>query len=93
LRVVDRGEGLLGQCWADAALVVAEPDERPQQLGHGGQVAGVVDDLARDPVEQQDLHRSGAPPHRVPQAVVGAEPEQRFEQAAGLATGVIRPGR
>jgi hypothetical protein len=37
--------------------------------------AGSGDDLARDPVGQQDLYRDRAPPQRVARSVIGADPQ------------------
>ena len=64
------------------AFVVAEPDEGAEQLGRLGQIGHVGNDLAGDPVDEQDLDRHRAPAHRVARPVVGAEPQHRFEQAA-----------
>ncbi|MGH8908248.1 MAG: ABC transporter substrate-binding protein, partial [Egibacteraceae bacterium] len=90
---VDGVEGLGGELGSDAALVVAEADERAQQRGGFGEVGRVGEDLAAEPVVQQDLHGHRAPSQRVAGPVAGAEPQQRLEQPAVVAVVEAGPER
>ena len=75
LPVVDRVEGLVGQTVLDARLGVSEPHEHPQHSWRLLEVVDRGDDLARDPVREEDLDAHGAPPQRVADPVVASVPE------------------
>ena len=90
---VDGGDRVAGQLGSDPTFGVAEADERPQQVRGLRQVGGVGDDLARDPVLQDDLDRHGTPAQRIAGAVVGAEPDHRLEEAAVVGVVERRPER
>ena len=87
---VDRGDRLAGQLVTDSDFGVREPDERPQQRWGQREVACVGDDLARNPVAEQDFHLHGAPPERIAGTVIGCVPEQRIEQFFSVR--VVQPG-
>src|SRR5581483_3401528 len=82
LEAVDGAEGLVGEMGRDGPLGVGEADEGPEQVGGFGEIVGVGDDLAGDPVEEDDLDRRGTPTQGIAGPVVAAEPQERVEQVA-----------
>ena len=90
---IDGGDRVAGEFGPDPAFGVAEPDERPQQVRGLRQIGRVGDELARDPVVQDDLDRHRAPAQRIAGPVVGAEPDHRLEQPAVVGVVERRPER